>query len=88
MKKKLLIIISAVLIIVSIIGYALTIGYFNDTGWQQSPYPFWAFSIIWGILYCSILWIKKIHPTVHPILWIVGLMPMFYGIYVGINMGV
>ena len=86
-KKIMLLIIAALLIAVSIIGKFVSIGHLSTLGWQSSSYPFWLFAIAWGLLYCAFLYYKKLLPRQHPVLWLVGLIPIIYGIYVEVMMG-
>jgi len=82
-KRNLLIAIGLLLIIITVVGKFVLVGYLDEIGWQASGmYPFWYFSIAWGILYCSVLWIKKIFPMQHPILWLVGVLPLIIGLYI------
>jgi hypothetical protein len=83
MKKALLILaIGAILIILSIAGNFLKVGHMEETGWEDSDYPFWLTMIGWGFFYCLLLWFKKLHPKAHPILWLIGIIPLFVGIYI------
>lgn len=82
-RRNLLIIIAFFLVAISVIGKFVLVGYLDEVGWETSEmYPFWYFSIAWGILYCSVLWIKKLHPTNHPALWLVGIAPLLVGFYI------
>lgn len=82
-RKTLLFLIASLLIAISIYGKFVLVGYLDEVGWTSSDmYPFWYFSIAWGILYCSVLWIKKLHPRTHPALWLVGVAPLLAGLYI------
>ena len=87
-KKVLLLVVSALVIVVSSIGYLLKLGHLAETGWESSSYPFWLTAIVFGALYCLHLGLnKKMHPFSHPVLWFVGVVPIAYGLFVGFMMG-
>ena len=87
-KKILLLIVGILLILAGILGQVVKVGYLEEQGWQTSDsYPIGLMGVIWGILYCIVLWIKHLHPMSHPILWIVGVVPLICGVYIVYMMG-
>jgi len=81
-KKILLIIIGALLVLVSISGNFVKVGHMQETGWEASDYAFWYFMIAWGILYLALLFYKKLMPRAHPIMWLIGIIPLGAGLYI------
>jgi len=81
-KKVILAIIGALLIIVSISGNFVKVGHMEETGWENSTYAFWYFMIAWGVLYCALLFYKKLMPQQHPVLWLIGIIPLGAGLYI------
>jgi len=87
--NKLYLIIGIVLILITFLGYYYKIGYLDEKGWENSDdYPFWNLAIAWGGLFCIFLYIKRLFPFQHPILWIMGGLPLIYGLYIAHMMGV
>jgi len=87
--NKIYLVIGVALILITFIGYYYKIGYLDEKGWENNTeYPFWNISIIWGLLFCGLLYFKKLMPFQHPIMWLMGGLPLVYGLYVAYMMGV
>lgn len=88
MRKIMYAIIGITLILVGISAQIIKIGYLDEQGWQSSEtYPIGLMGIIWGALFCIVLWFKKLLLFQHPVLWIVGIVPLVSGLYIIYMMG-